>query len=746
MMKRLTALILMLMLLLPLVSCGEAEESAPDNSFIAQEIEFPEELTYAHQLNYVGGRVTAGDWVNEEGGQVYKTWSCAADGTDVTYAAQAMSGGTEWRLDDDESVSVEILTDVDSILSVTFTYRNNGADSMNWDGGELFGVDIASLPYDPDTGEGGFKVTGIWKQDDIITIASNLGAVQLDGSGERVGLVLAEKELDSAAFTEGKLLLFGTNRGSFAAWEPDFAGGELGDPIALPERLKDAAQIFAVEGYELAMRDYDAVWGFRRDETGDWQTTEICNFIASDISGYSLRSVAAVSADCIFVLTQHAVTHTPHVYRLTRAENASQPAKTLTLAIITDCDSAAYQAVSDFNMAHENVRFEVKKYISYTEQGWMSTSASYDAFDKDILAGDVPDVVVMPGAQARYIKSGLFANLAPLMEADGRLTPDNLLNCVRRTVEQDGKIYYLPTSGSLSTLINGDGSFTSPNTVEQMMDYLESIGDNEVLLEDFYPWKDILYYGLPAFVNFETGETDFDGELFTRFAEIYKREADGEFDRKVSASADDKYAPYREGSVKLLRTYLTSIPNIAKLRVWLGTDELNIVGHPESGVLTYTNYGCWGITADCADMDAAMELLTMRLSDEYLLGLSSNPLVTVSAFEAALAKDLAKWYYIGYGGQSVTSDTPFEGNRLKYAQQVCGEGVILQLTEEDAAYYRRLVDAAVGLTPAQDAMVDEIVYIVREELENYAKNDNYQISEITRLIDDRVSTYYNEQK
>ena len=95
----------------------------------------------------------------------------------------------------------------------------------------------------------------------------------------------------------------------------------------------------------------------------------------------------------------------------------------------------------------------------------------------DILSGNAPDVILLDGVILRddYIRSGLFADLMPYIEASG----DSVLNEAARPFVTDGRIFELPASLSLSFLtVKGDEM--PGRTVGELIAFAEDLTDKGI--------------------------------------------------------------------------------------------------------------------------------------------------------------------------------------------------------------------------------------------------------------------------
>lgn len=81
----------------------------------------------------------------------------------------------------------------------------------------------------------------------------------------------------------------------------------------------------------------------------------------------------------------------------------------------------------------------------------MKKERQAERWSLDIATGNVPDILdVSHGISTeQFIKKGLLADLYPLMEKDEEIKKEKFVPSVLRTLENDGKLYYMPVSFSI---------------------------------------------------------------------------------------------------------------------------------------------------------------------------------------------------------------------------------------------------------------------------------------------------------
>lgn len=175
--------------------------------------------------------------------------------------------------------------------------------------------------------------------------------------------------------------------------------------------------------------------------------------------------------------------------------------------------------IIDYNRTSAEYRIQVKAY------GWEDSDT--DRFDMDILAGNVPDIICLDQLNAeKYASKGILADLGALLDADGELSREDFLPNVLDAASINGKLYRLPTSFSVRSVIGkrsvlGDkGSWTWADFLSLMKQYPNAEMFSEFARETI--WEGILPIIIEDFIDYDAGKANFTDGNFANFLEYAK--------------------------------------------------------------------------------------------------------------------------------------------------------------------------------------------------------------------------------
>lgn len=208
--------------------------------------------------------------------------------------------------------------------------------------------------------------------------------------------------------------------------------------------------------------------------------------------------------------------------------------------------------ISQLTSTYRNLKIEAEAYESKDE---FLTSVT-----TQLNAGEGPDLFLLdpgsPFSTQKMIRSGIYADLTPYIEADPRLDMDNYAGF--SAGEIDGGQYILPFSvGSFALytteekLAAYDITLSENPTCDEVLTALEIAADRGLADPSITPIlpllnrTDLSYFWLAAFnvpvVDLETGEVVLDKEFYRRLADLSRRF----YDHFMEIFFEEKYAIYQ---------------------------------------------------------------------------------------------------------------------------------------------------------------------------------------------------------
>lgn len=382
-------------------------------------------------------------------------------------------------------------------------------------------------------------------------------------------------------------------------------------------------------------------------------------------------------------------------------------------------------------------------------------SHSYLQLGKDIISGNMPDILVTVGLHdeiENYIEKGLVADLYPLIEQDAELSKEDFFENVFEAYSVDGRLYvvvpsFMVTTVAAKTSIVGDGSDWSLEKAGQILaemgnetQFMSGMTRDRFLEEAFdFCGKD--------FVDVETGKCAFDSEEFIalmKFAATLPEEIDTE-----SLYEGDYWegyeAQYRDNRTLLMELYIDCMSrNLSyELNGYMGEDY-TFVGFPvissestgsaEKGNGAYIDSNdLMVLSAKSENLEGAWEFVRYYLTDEYQRSLEWGMPVNRRIFMEQAQELTERSFRLDENGVKVEFD-----NTLYYH----GEEVpVPPMTQEQLE--RLIMHLESVKTTA--FVNDSIMNIISEEMGSFFAGDK-TAEEVAKLIQNRAELYVQENQ
>lgn len=608
-------------------------------------------------------------------------------------------------------VSVEIVPAVSAIFdggsyqTLVRTASGYTLDERSLD--ELFGMDLTSLRQSV-SGEGGFQLFAAGMTDSAFYAAANIGIACLRDGYDPI-LHWADTPITGAVITEDGVI-FQSGGALFSLTLP-------GTPKPLDIR-SDGKLIPRGDSFALIETD-----GIRSADGG-----MLCDFVASDIT--SCQNARFVDEE-LFILGRSAFGG----YELLRCEPLPadvHAGKTiLTLAAVPDC--GVRDAVTAFNRESADFRIMVTEYpYDVNERGIPDYSTAFNRLHLDIAAGNLPDIITFNCDLApdlyNYVKTGLFADLYPLMDADPDFSREMLLECQTESFTVDGKLPYIASFATVQTLI-GDGE-SERLTLESALDLIETMPEGRTLYDRFMPGDMVHSLLMSDIDRFLDG--GFSQDVFIRFLNVYKN-----FTRSSTYDSDAR---------PILRCIpLSGMFELATAQVSLGADSITAVGFPDetgSGARLVPRE-IIGVGGQSENKQAAWSFIRRVIDDERLKHSSAGIVpVTKSALDAAIDGEKGSYYWVGYRYGGIISESPFTEETLRQNEELFGPGEAVALDDGMAENLQSIIESA----RARPVLYDKISVIIEEELSAFVSNDSISPEQTAGIIESRVNLLLSEQE
>ncbi len=370
-------------------------------------------------------------------------------------------------------------------------------------------------------------------------------------------------------------------------------------------------------------------------------------------------------------------------------------------------------------------------YVVFEEPGeGVNESDFYTETNLKLASGKGADVICSNAVDSDVsglIEKGVFADLAPMMEASG-IREEEYFQAAFDAWREGDKIYGIvpnmsPFSYTLDkAVLKSSGELTIETLVDSMLEFegdriFASFADGVWILDYFLQGSENLW----GMVDWEEGTCDFGGELFSKMLRAAKRYA---VDERHQYPAIVAFRPcqhfYFFDTAKVLE---------AKNQVDMGFffDD----GHHARSNL---NIGIiMGINAESQHVEGAWELLAFLLGEEAQSMIdykdSAFP-VNRNIFDKLVQEEIE-------AGQA-TAEMEIAGEIVEVpANKRSGE----ELTEEEAEEIRQLLTG----TKTLPYKVKPLLAIIEEETAYYFDGAK-DMEEVIRLVQNRVQLYLNEHQ
>lgn len=407
--------------------------------------------------------------------------------------------------------------------------------------------------------------------------------------------------------------------------------------------------------------------------------------------------------------------------------------------------------IIEFNKSSDEYRIIVNDYSQY------ATSDDYNAgitkLNTEIISGKVPDLLYtanMPVQQ--YASQGILVDLLPLIDADAELSRDDLMTNVLEAACLNGHLYQAAESFTINTAVALDkvtGEYDQW-TLTELKDAMTKLQPDATVFGKWYTrdsvFNDCINRSLAYFVNWETGECNFDSQEFRDLMEFAKS-----FPTEVNWDDDDSNALYgaaalRGGMQLLMSIYIYSVDSILWNLADFGDEPVSYVGYPsqEGNNSTFTLNDGLCITTTCADQDAAWQFVRQLFTEEYQKesynGMPTNANLFQQQLEAAQTieyeKDGAGNFVLDENGDKIIVPKASVWN------DDTQESVDIACMSKEQADQLMALYNSIHICSNYD---NEIYKVVSAEAAGYFAGQT-ALDECVKRIQNRVSLYVAEQK
>lgn len=696
-------------MLFGLCGCGKEKETDPALVAAAKEnvyryVDIPlfdeeaegEYDNSVNTINYADGRVlafvTESYWGNEEWYQNYRIVSAKEDGTDRQTA-------DIWKREESNSEDgyLQSYTFTDNYLYVIMQSENY--DVLNEYGMPEMKSELICLDF---SGQEQWRTSAIPEDmsPEEYFYVENL----LDMGNDRVAVyavnTLTVYDKDGTVANKVKFQTDGSVSGIFVnkdgevsvcVWNTEWTElsyakvnmqtGEMGETTPFPFNA-NSYSIKSSKYHDMLLTDRLGVYYY---DMGDEQPTPVMNYINSDLNTYTLYQIVEIS-ETEFLGTYYDQTDYKQNISLFTYVDPSEIADKAVLKLAAYyIPTSIKKRVIDFNKTSEKYRIIISDYSLYaTTDDYL---AGYTKFNNDILAGNVPDMIILDDEMPvdSYIEKGLLADIYSFMETDEEINREDYFQNVFDAFSVDGKLYAIVPSFYVQTVMGKSSEVgdTPGWTMQEMMDLLADKPEDVSLFGESMTRDSMMYsamsLALPQFIDKESGQCNFESQGFKDLLEFLKTlPTEYEYDYSDPDYWTNMEMQYISGKTLLMTNTIYSVSDLVYTFGNFGTADVTFIGFPcEDGVGAILNVpNRYAISAQSPNQEGAWEFMRYYYTDEYqetLYQMSINKEIWMEQameatekpyWEAENGEIIYEEYTIWLGNEEITLE-PFTEEKVK---------------------------------------------------------------------------------
>ena len=464
-------------------------------------------------------------------------------------------------------------------------------------------------------------------------------------------------------------------------------------------------------------------------------STAVLRFAESYLDKNSIKDFIYLDEEHFIVIGFDLQTDS-EMYLLTRTPVEEMPHKqTIVLASLFPSANLE-KAVTQFNRMSEEYIVVIERYGAGLYGDYDRTQAAITRLDSSLVSSNSPDLLDLNMLTvATYAEKNALADLYPYLEKSSLLKPEDYLENVIEGYTVNGRLVCLPVSFYLQAVIGRASQVGSEPgwTFEDLNTVLEKYPNMKLFRRNFMFYYFVYDYYLNTFIDFETGECNFDSDEFREFVQWinnYSLSADSPFAYEymygympADMLLDEQVFPdFNELNYQRMRFGgdVTFIGYVTKM----GTPSYNYQANDPVGILEHSKHkdGAW----------AFLEYFLFNSGNNVEHGFPTNRNALIEMAQAAMKKVQE----IDMGNGEVYINNPV-GSRYLDNELV----PIYAPTQEEVDI---MLEAIENIDFTQVSSFDGVVSILMDELELYY-NGQKSLEEVTQIINNRVQLMVNER-
>lgn len=475
---------------------------------------------------------------------------------------------------------------------------------------------------------------------------------------------------------------------------------------------------------------------------------QILTWTDSDITGNYVNAVTILDDGRLLVYSNnYSSTEVQfEVAYLTKTEASQVTQKEqIVIATLYSGNQTLEQNVVDFNKASDKYHISIRYYIDDSAEWTENTySDGIAAMNSDITSSNCPDIIDLSyGNIANYVSKGLLEDLGPYLDSSTVLNRSDFLENVLEAYTIDGCLATIPRTITVSTLAGRASQLGDRSgwTISEIIEFADSYPDASLL--QFATKQSILYsclaYSSDTFIDYTTGQCNFDSEEFIQVLEFANR-FDDEYVYDEDFSLPDQI---HEGKILLEELNLYDIQEY-QMYTLMFEEPLTFVGYPtvdgKNGSILQ-GQTIYGISTKSEHKDGAWAFMESILGYEPFNSFSSWGFSSrKDMLEDVLADAARPDYVLDENGDPALDENgdPIENPKTTWGYDNW-EAEIYAATQEQVDTIRDMVYSAQTFVN-NDSTIYEMIY---EEVQSYFEGQK-TAQEVAEIVQSRVKIYIDE--
>lgn len=525
--------------------------------------------------------------------------------------------------------------------------------------------------------------------------------------------------------------------------EADFEGGKLGTAYGnFPGNVRSF--VMGEEG-KFLLDDGGRVYEYDMETQ---EKTELFEWLDCDINGNYVETFGQMTDGRFLAVVQDWDSEENEVVLLTKVK-ASEVVQKENITVGTIAGGYELQSLAvKFNKASDKYHVSVKEYLNYENMSESSYADAIASLNNDITSSNCPDIIDLSSVNVSQLASkGAFEDLNGYLENSSVVKRSDFMENILNAYTYNDKLVGIPASFTLETLAGYKSQIGDKKgwTLEEMIAYADANPGKELFdrVSKGEVLQGLIVLNKEAFINWDTGECNFDSEEFKSLLKFVNR-----FPEEVDQAEEKPVKPIRiqNGEVLLDDVSIYDFKSIQEaLEMFKG--DMVCIGYPTadgSSGHAFVGSNAYAIASKAKCKDGAWAFIESVLTKEKgRWGWNGFP--TMKAKLDAMAEEAVKIEYVldengdpwlDENGDPIIANA---GGGIGYGDWFYEYHVP---TQEEVDMILEVMREA---KPMNYNGNDETLSIILEEAEPFFKGQK-SVDEVAGIIQNRIKIYVDENR